>query len=50
MSQSLIPIENIYCLFCYAWNRFEEAQVIPVGGLESPDLPNLIPHVLLGVC
>ena len=22
----LIPIENIYYLFCYAWNRFEEAQ------------------------
>ena len=22
----LIPIENVYYLFCYAWNRFEEAR------------------------
>jgi 5-methylcytosine-specific restriction enzyme subunit McrC len=42
-----IPIENVYYLFCYAWNRFEEAQALPVGGTESPDLPNLLAHVLL---
>jgi 5-methylcytosine-specific restriction enzyme subunit McrC len=47
MSRSSIPIENIYYLFCYAWNRFEEAQTIPVGGSASPDLPNLLAHVLL---
>lgn len=47
MSQSPIPIENIYYLFCYAWNRFEEAQSIPIGGIASPDLPNLLAHVLL---
>ncbi|OOG70028.1 5-methylcytosine-specific restriction endonuclease system specificity protein McrC [Sinorhizobium sp. A49] len=47
MSAPLIPIENIYYLFCYAWNRFEEAKTIPVGGLESPDLPNLLARVLL---
>jgi 5-methylcytosine-specific restriction enzyme subunit McrC len=43
-----IPIENIYFLFCYAWNRFEEAQSIPLGGTASPDLPNLLGKVLLG--
>jgi hypothetical protein len=34
MSVSPIPIENIYYLFCYAWNRFEEAQRIPVASVD----------------
>ena len=42
-----IPIENIYYLFCYAWNRFEEARSIPLGATPSPDLPNLLARVLL---
>ena len=42
-----IPIENIYYLFCYAWNRFEQAQAVDVGGSASPDLPNLLARVLL---
>lgn len=42
-----IPIENIYYLYCYAWNRFEEAQSIPLGSSPSPDLPNLLGKVLL---
>lgn len=42
-----IPIENVYFLFCYAWNRFEEARSIPLGGIASPDLPNLLGRVLL---
>lgn len=47
MSTSLIPIENIYFLFCYAWNRFDEAQSVTLGGESSPDLPNLLARVLL---
>ena len=43
----MIPIENIYYLFCYAWNRFEEAQAVPLGAGKSPDLPNLLARVLL---
>lgn len=43
----MIPIENIYYLFCYAWDRFEEAQSIPLGASPSPDLPNLLGRVLL---
>jgi 5-methylcytosine-specific restriction enzyme subunit McrC len=43
----VIPIENIYYLYCYAWNRFEEAQSLPIGGTNSPDLPNLLARVLL---
>lgn len=42
-----IPIKNLYFLFCYAWNRFEDAQTIGLGGVESPDLPNLLAKVLI---
>jgi 5-methylcytosine-specific restriction enzyme subunit McrC len=44
---STIPIENVYYLFCYAWNRFEQAQSIELGAEPSPDLPNLLARVLL---
>ncbi len=47
MSAPAIPIENIYYLFCYAWNRFEQAQAADVGAASSPDLPNLLARVLL---
>lgn len=47
MIQPAIPIENIYYLFCYAWNRFEQAQAVGVGAEPSPDLPNLLARVLL---
>lgn len=43
----VIPIENIYYLYCYAWNRLEEAQSLPIGATDSPDLPNLLGRVLL---
>jgi 5-methylcytosine-specific restriction enzyme subunit McrC len=42
-----IPIENVYYLFCYAWDRFEEAQTAEVGGSASPNLPTLLAKVLL---
>src|SRR2546430_17715610 len=44
----LIPVENIYYLFCYAWNRFEEAQPIPVGARPGLDFPNLLARVMRG--
>jgi 5-methylcytosine-specific restriction enzyme subunit McrC len=47
VSQPAIPIRNLYHLFCYAWNRFEEAQAISTGAEESPDLPNLLARVLV---
>ncbi|KQZ87366.1 hypothetical protein ASD64_20025 [Mesorhizobium sp. Root157] len=42
-----IPIENIYYMFCYAWDRFEQARSTDVGAESSPDLPNLLARVLL---
>lgn len=47
LSATRIPIENIYYLFCYAWNRFEDARNLPLGAAPSPDLPNLLAQVLL---
>lgn len=43
----MIPVENIYYLLCYAWNRLEEKELINVSTLEVPDLPNLLAKVLL---
>ena len=45
MSQH-IPIQNIYYLFCYAWDRFEESKVVDVGGVDSPELVDLLAKVL----
>jgi 5-methylcytosine-specific restriction enzyme subunit McrC len=42
-----IPIQNIYYLLLYAWNRLPEGKSIDVKGLESPNLPNLLMKVLL---
>ena len=47
MSAPRIPIRNIYYIFLYAWNRFEQGKDIPVGADESPDLINLLARVLL---
>ncbi len=47
MSASRIPVANIYYLFCYAWDRFEQAKAIDVGAESSPDLPSLLARVLV---
>lgn len=43
----IIPIANIYYLYCYAWERFAEGKALAVGAEASPDLPNLLTRVLL---
>lgn len=47
VSEFAIPIRNVYYLFCYAWERFEEAQAISTGAEDAPDLPNLLARVLV---
>ena len=42
-----IPIENIYYLFCYAWDRFSEGKAIGVGRIESPKIWDLFASVLV---
>lgn len=42
-----IPIENIYYLFCYAWDRFPEGKAIAVGKTDSPKIWDLFAFVLI---
>lgn len=41
-----IPIENIYYLLCYAWNRLEEANLTAVTLTPETKLPDLFARVL----
>lgn len=45
-SPIVIPIENIYYLLCYAWNRLEESELVDAGSLESNSLVELLAKVL----
>jgi len=42
-----IPIENLYYLLCYAWNRLDEGKIVHVDGMEGNELPNLFAQVLI---
>jgi 5-methylcytosine-specific restriction enzyme subunit McrC len=42
----MIPIENVYMMLAYAWNRLDEAKLIDVDTLPQKDLPNLLARVL----
>ncbi len=43
-----IPIQNIYYLLCYAWNRLEERDVVDVSGIDTTSLVDLFAKVLCG--
>jgi 5-methylcytosine-specific restriction enzyme subunit McrC len=45
--KSSIPIENVYYLFCYAWDRFPEGKSIEVGTTGSPQIWDLFADVLI---
>ena len=42
-----IPIQNIYYLLCYAWDKLEEKEVINVEPLDSTNLVDLFARVLI---
>ena len=42
-----IPILNIYYLLCYAWNRLEEGETIPVSQLDKDEVSQLFATVLI---
>ncbi len=42
-----IPIQNIYYLLCYAWNRLEERDVVNVKAEDTFNLPDLFARVLI---
>jgi len=41
-----IPIQNLYYILCYSWNKLEEGQLIDVSSIPKTDLPNLLARVL----
>jgi len=42
-----IPIQNIYYLLCYAWNKLEERDVVDVNGIDSTSILDLFAKVLI---
>ncbi len=47
MVVSQIPIENIYYLLCYAWDRLAEGEVVDVSRIDSTELADLFASVLV---
>lgn len=43
----MIPIQNIFYMYCYAWGKFPEGAAIATGAEDSPDLQSLLAEVLL---
>jgi 5-methylcytosine-specific restriction enzyme subunit McrC len=44
---SPIPIQNLYYLFCYAWDRRVEGALADVDQVDSPELVDLLAKVLI---
>lgn len=43
---NLIPIENIYYLLCYSWNKLDEKEIVNVNASGSIDVLNLFARIL----
>ena len=48
MKANAIPIENIYYLLCYAWDRLPEAEIVMVARDPGTELVDLFARVLAG--
>lgn len=47
----MIPIQNVYFLLCYAWDRFDEGEMKEVSGTDCRSIADLLATVLCrGVC
>jgi 5-methylcytosine-specific restriction enzyme subunit McrC len=42
-----IPIQNIYYLLCYAWDKLDEKEVVDVDPIDAASLANLFARVLI---
>jgi 5-methylcytosine-specific restriction enzyme subunit McrC len=42
-----IPIQNIYYLLCYAWNRLEQRDIVDVERIDSTNLVDLFAKILI---
>ena len=47
MSLNKIPIENIYYLLCYAWDKLDEADIVSVDKLDNKNILELLSRVLI---
>jgi len=47
MSEKQIPIQNLYYLLCYAWDRLEQGSLIDVSRIPSTELVDLFSTVLV---
>jgi len=47
VSFNKIPIENIYYLLCYAWDKLDEADIVPVNKLDNKNILELLSRVLI---
>jgi len=45
-----IPVQNIYYLLCYAWNKLEERDRVSVTIDDDTELPDLFARVLINAC
>ena len=45
-----IPIQNVYYLLCYAWNKMREKDIVNVDTSDYDQLPDLLAKVLLTGC
>lgn len=48
MNDMEIPIQNIYFLLVYAWNKLEEGDIVNIEGIETTELCDLFAKVLIG--
>lgn len=42
-----IPIQNIYYLLCYAWNKLDEGKIVDVNKIDSTEIVDLFAKVLI---
>jgi len=43
-----IPIQNIYFLLCYAWDKLEERDTVAIKAVEGNQVIDLLAKVLIG--
>jgi 5-methylcytosine-specific restriction enzyme subunit McrC len=42
-----IPIQNIYYLLCYAWNKLDESDIVDVKAISTTELIDLFAQILI---
>jgi 5-methylcytosine-specific restriction enzyme subunit McrC len=47
MTNTQIPIQNLYFLLCYAWDRLEQGKLVDVSRISSTELVDLFATVLV---